>query len=280
MSAALVDKGITLTEVRDRLARQGHPVSLTALSYWRSGHRLPERQSSLDAIPALEAAIGVDSGTLAKLVVGPSARRLGRVESFDGLLDYPVADPATGAAFTGEGDVSRVSTQVTIVIGEHREIVSTTARRLVVANRDGAEGFTVFMGVDENADVGDLKIRALAGCEIRDDRRLAKNVRSVWLRFPQPLKQGESAMTETVVTQDDGAPLDLDTDYEVAAEQRLEEILIWVRFAPAEVPRRCWVYFSERGMSHEWPVEVDATASVHYRQRDFGPGAIGIRWAW
>lgn len=279
MSAAMKHAAITLTDLRDQLAAHGHPISLTALSYWRSGLRLPERQASLDALPTLESLLGVEPGELARLVAGPAARRLGRVTPFDGLLDYPVMDPVAGEDFHGESDVSRISTQVTVQVGADGGVSATRVRRLVIANRDGVEGITVFMGTDEERGMGDYRFRAVAGCSIYEDRPSANNVRRVQLRFPRPLKLGESALTEVEVTTAADAPIDRTDDYELVAEQRLEEALIWVNFDPGAPPSRCWLYFSERGLKHEWQVEIDAP-SVHYRQRDFGPGALGIRWEW
>lgn len=280
MSAAIDQKQVTLTELRGRLAARGHTISLTSLSYWRSGKRVPERQSSVDAIPDLESLLGLEPGTLAKLVVGPSARRVGQVERFDRLLDHPLTDPIAGQSFTSEGDVSRVSTQMTVRVGSQREVLWTRMRRVVVANRDGVEGFTVFQGSDSADDLDAYRFHAVAGCTVHAVEEPARNLRRVELRFPRPLMLGESAITEVEVTQAEGAPLELDTDYRIAAEQRLEEALVWVQFEPDVVPSKCWVHFTERGLKHSWPVDLDGTNSVHYRQRDFGPGTLGIRWEW
>lgn len=280
MSAAMARAGITLTELRDRLVSKGHPISLTALSYWRSGLRLPERRASLDAIPVLEVLLELEPGALARLVAGPTARRVGRVERFDALIDYPVRDPGDGEAFRGENDVSRVSTQVTLQLGVDRVIRTARMRRLVVANRDGVEGLTVFLSTNEETGSNAYRFRAIAGCTIHEDYQPAQNVRSVQLRFPRPLMLGESALTEVEVTIAEDAAIDIVSDYEVIAEQRLEEILLWVNFDPDALPRRCWVYFEESGLKHEWPVDIEGAPSVHYRQRDFGPGGLGVRWEW
>lgn len=280
LSEALALKRIPLSELRERLHSRGHPISLTALSYWRSGQRLPERRASLEALPALESILDLAAGSLSKLVPGPAARRLGHVERFDDLLDYPVRDPEDADGLRGESDISRIMTHVTIHVGRQREILRARMRRLVVANRDGADGFTIFMATDAEIGADPMRFEALAGCTVHEDHQPARNVRRVHLRFPRPLMRGESALTEVEATHAREAGLDLTDDYEIVAEQRLEEALLWVTFDPAAVPRRCWVYFSEDGLRHEWPVDLDGTFSVHYRQRDFGPGGLGIRWEW
>lgn len=280
LSAALAHKQIPLSELRDQLISRGHSISLTALSYWRSGQRLPERRPSLDALPALESILDLAAGSLSKLVPGPVARRLGHVERFDRLLDYPVQDPQVDSSLLGESDISRVMTHVSVRVGPQREILWARMRRLVVANRDGVEGFTIFMATDADTGAEPIRFEALAGCTVHEDHQPAHNVRRVNLRFPRPLMLGESALTEVETTQVHEVGLDLTDDYEILAEQRLEEALIWVTFDPDAVPPRCWVYFSEAGLKHEWPVDLDGTFSVHYRQRDFGPGGLGIRWEW
>jgi len=279
MADAMEQRRLTLTAVRDRLAARGHGVSLATLSYWRSGRRQPERISSLEALPELEDLLGLSTGTLSNLVVDPTGRRVGRVAPFADIVGYPVVAPVAETP-VGEGDLSRVATQVTIDVGPLREIQRVGVRRLVVANRDGVDGLTVFMGSDADGDVSGNVVRAVAGCTIDEVRDLASNVRSTRLLFTRPLVLGESSLTEVEVTQAPGAGLMLENDYEIVAEQQLEEAQIWVRFDSAVLPARCWVYLTEGGQLHEWPVELAGADAVHHRQRDFGPGTVGVRWEW
>lgn len=279
LNAALEQKRITLTRLRDELARRGHPLPLGALSYWRSGMRLPERRSSLDAIPELESLLGLEPGALARLLPSPATRRIGQVERFDSLIDYPVQTSSADAALVSENEISRISTQVVLVVGASRRVLSTTTRRLIVAERDGVESMTTFRGTNILNDDGSYRFRAIAGCSIGEVRRSAENVHSVQLVFPQPLMRGESVLTEVEVSGDDVADDPID-DYKLAAEQRLEEATVWVRFDESAIPSRCWVYFHEAGLRHEWPVDIAGTGSVHYRLRDFGPGGLGVRWEW
>ena len=280
ITSALSHAGVGLTELRDRLTAKGHPISLTTLSYWRSGQRLPERPSSLEALAAVEAILGLAPGALARLVPGSAARRIGHVERFDRIMAPPVIEPKDETTFLGESDVSRVSTQVTIDVGRHRQVDKYTVRRLFVANRDGADGVTVFLGTDEESGAEAVQFRAIAGCTIEEMVQPAKKVRRVRLLFPRPLRLGESALTEVEITHSDEYDLGLVDDYSILAEQRLEEALVWVNFDPESVPAKCWMYFEERGLKHEWPVDLTDTTGVHQRQRDFGPGEVGIRWEW
>lgn len=277
---ALERKQMTLTELRAQLKQRGHVLSLTTLSFWRSGQRMPERESSLQAIPVLEELLGLSAGALGRYVSGPVARRIGHAEAFDRLIDYPIEEMATDARFKGENDITRLVTHATLTVGRDRQVRSTRMRRVVMANRDGVEGYSVFLGTNETQGAESYRFEAIAGCTIHEDVHPARNVRQVHLRFPRPLQSGESTITEVEVTHAADPEIDIVDDYEIVAEQKLEEILLWVRFDEQAIPNRCWIYFSEGDLKHEWPVDVDGTFSVHYRQRDFGPGALGIRWAW
>ena len=54
LRAAIDARDVSLVWLRDRLADLGSPVSLTTLSYWRTGRRHPEGAGSLAAIAAIE----------------------------------------------------------------------------------------------------------------------------------------------------------------------------------------------------------------------------------
>jgi len=270
--AAVRRRGVSLSQMRDRLADRGHPISLTALYYWRSGQREPERTASLEALPELESLLGLEVGALSRCLSGRLSRRVGAVESFDSLL----GDPATAVA-VGEDDVARVSSHLVVDVGDQGEIVRARLRQLVVADRDGVDGVTLFVGPDVGTQENAVVIEPVAGCTVEETRDLENGIRGSRLIFERPLARGESALTEIEAR---AVGLDLETDYALAAEQRLEEVLVWVRFHPDRIPSRVWIYFSEGGLRHDWPVDLNGGHSVHYRQTAFGPGSLGARWEW
>ncbi len=280
LRVAMERNQLTLGEVRDRLAHKGHSVSITALSYWRAGRREPARPASFEAVIELETILDLLPGSLTQLLSGRSARRARRIEPFDRIVDYPMLDPVAGTTTDGDPDITRLATHVTVDIGPHHEIARTHVRRLVVANRDGVDGLTVFTGTDEDGGIDDNIYCAVAGCTVAEVRDVARNVRTVRLQPSRPLRNGESWLSEVEVTQREGAGLHLATAYEIVAQQRLEEATVWIRFDPDAVPTRSWMFFSEAGLTHQWRADTVETASVHHRQRDFGPGFLGISWEW
>ena len=54
LRAAIDARGVSLVWLRDRLADLDNPVSVAALSYWRSGRRRPDSGESLAAVRAIE----------------------------------------------------------------------------------------------------------------------------------------------------------------------------------------------------------------------------------
>jgi hypothetical protein len=272
LGAAMERRGVTLTHLRDRLADRGHPVSLTALSYWRSGQREPEREASLEAIPELEAILGLQEGALSRRLSGRMRRRVGAVEPFDALLGDPAVD-----AVIGEEDVCRVSSHLVVDVGAQGEIVRARVRQVVVADREGVDGVTLFVGPDVGTQENTVVMTPVAGCTIEETHDMENGIPGSRLVFERPLALGESTITEIEAR---AVGLDLETDYALAAEQRLEEALVWVRFHPDRLPTRCWVYFAEGGLSHAWPADLAGGRSVHYRQTAFGPGYLGVRWEW
>ena len=269
---ALERRRFSLTRLRDLLASRGHQVSLTTLSYWRSGQREPARSASIEALPEIEALLGLESGDLSQRLSASLSRRAGAVEPFDELL----GDPAVEAVI-GEEDVCRVSSHLVVDVGRLGEIVRARVRQVVVADRGGVDGVSLFVGPDAGTENNKVILRAVAGCTIEETYDMANSIRGARLVFERPLGLGETAITEIEARTED---LDLETDYALAAEQRLEEALVWVRFHPERVPARCWVYFREGTLQHAWPIDMEGRRSVHYRQTSFGPGYLGARWEW
>lgn len=74
LRAAIKASGLGLDRIQQRLRRRGIPVSVTALSYWQSGKRQPERARSISAIHALEEILQRPPGSLVRLLQPPRPR--------------------------------------------------------------------------------------------------------------------------------------------------------------------------------------------------------------
>src|SRR5262245_19537372 len=74
LRAAIRASGLSLDRIQYRLRARGLTISVTALSYWQSGRRRPERPESLSALKHLEEVLGVESGSLTALLGPPRPR--------------------------------------------------------------------------------------------------------------------------------------------------------------------------------------------------------------
>ncbi|NIJ13132.1 hypothetical protein FHU38_003476 [Saccharomonospora amisosensis] len=74
LRTAIATSGLSLDRIQARLHARGVSVSVTALSYWQSGKRQPERQNSLFAVRALEDILQLPAGSLLSLLPPPRPR--------------------------------------------------------------------------------------------------------------------------------------------------------------------------------------------------------------
>lgn len=74
LRAAIKASGLGLDRIQARLRRRGIPISVTALSYWQSGKRQPERARSISAVHALEEILERPAGSLVRLLQPPRPR--------------------------------------------------------------------------------------------------------------------------------------------------------------------------------------------------------------
>ncbi|GAA1746047.1 hypothetical protein [Aeromicrobium alkaliterrae] len=270
LDEAIRGRRMTLQQVRERLLAVGHPISLASLSYWRAGLREPERRRSLEAVPELERVLGLGEGALSGRLVRGGAQL---PRPFDELVGEPTVE-----SLVGESDVDRVVFQMTVDVGPAREVQRARLLQIFVARRAGVEGVTIFAGPDKGTQDNDVVLRAVSGCSVQNATRLGNGIIGTTITFERPLSEGEAVVTECEAVVD-GRP-DLETEYGLVAEQRLEEAMIWVRFHPDCLPARAWVWFDEDGLQHAWPAALDGATGLHYRQTDFGPGSLGARWEW
>lgn len=270
LDEALRRRAMSLTQLRDALTEVGHPVSLATLSYWRAGLREPERRRSLEAVPEIERLLGLPAGRLSAHV---HRRGEPRPQAFDRLVGRPMSE-----GLVGEGDVDRTLFHLVVDVGPDRAIVRAQVRQMFVARRAGVKGVTIFVGPDDGTEDNSAVLRPLAGCTIGELRDVEHGITATRLQFERALVAGEAVMAEYEVLTLDGP--DLETEYGLVAEQRLEEAMVWIRFHPDCLPARSWVWFDEDDLRHAWPVDMAGSTGLSYRQLAFGPGSLGARWEW
>jgi hypothetical protein len=120
LRSAIADRAVSLVWLRDRLAERGNPVSLTTLSYWRSGRRNPEGVGSLAAIAEIEDLLDLPPEHLTSRLGPP--RRVGPlaapVPPFEARPVSDAAEETTSALGAPYGVFREVSTQVVADVDE------------------------------------------------------------------------------------------------------------------------------------------------------------------
>jgi transcriptional regulator with XRE-family HTH domain len=283
LSRALEERGLSMVALQRRLGDRGHAVSVSALSYWRSGQRLPEKPASLDAVREIEVILGLDPGTLTGRI-GPSRRpgpRPPQVEdghSAPAEVGVPEALRELGLGDLGQ-DMRGVAVQVTLDVDAEGQMTRQTVRTLLRATTEGAQRwFHVIFTEQELAEP--LVLAEVTGVEVGKSYVRSEVGLFVWeLVLARPLAVGETALIETRTELVDLG--NKDTSYFHHLDRRTPAMLIWVRFDPSAAPRRCVQTLQELdGTAVDTPMELGGLNTAHVAARSFGPGRIGLTWEW
>jgi hypothetical protein len=277
---ALSRRGVSLAWLHQRLVESGHPVSPAALSYWRSGRSQPERGTSRDALVEIEHLLRVTPGELLSRL-GPS-RRPGPRPAERTLRDLFAENPGMERAlgelgFEGLYDelIEQVRHLVMDVDAEGR-ISRVQVRAVMQARRDGARRTPLVMTTDERGHApGFLPV---AGCAIGASTVDAESgVYAAELLLDRALAKGETSPYELAI---EPAEPFTETWMDHYAARRLTELLVWVRFDPAQLPSHVERYTVDGGQERSEALELGDGASAHALARGFGPGVLGLRWVW
>jgi hypothetical protein len=280
--AALSERGVTLAHLHRRLAQLGSPVSVATLSYWRSGHRHPERSTSLAAVDVLEELLGLPVGGLAAHLApvrrpGPPGRQV-PIEELTGHeaavrtalahLDFDSAhDELAEDAIALSLDVDAQ--------GRARRMSALVRWR---ALQEGARRAAVVMTLD-HPDEAPPRLVPRAGVEAgRSWSDPDHQVHVSELLLERPLAHGDAGFGEYEVVVD-GRPR---TSRSLAyyAPRRVSQVLVWARFEREALPRRFEAFDVVDGEETVEPMDIGTGRTVHRRTGQYGPGTLGIRWEW
>jgi hypothetical protein len=277
---ALAQRGVSLAWLHQRLVERGHPVSPAALSYWRSGRSQPERGTSRDALVEVERLLRVAPGALTSQL-GPSRRpgpRPGERGTRELLADRPGVQKALAElGFEGLYDeLTEFLRHVVVDVDADGRVVAFELRAAMQARHDGARRTPNFLTTDDGA--APPRFIPVAGCRLgRTSVDPETRVFAVELVLDRPLAKDEIGLYELRVELPEPS---LDPSYHHFAARRMAELLLWVRFDPARLPRRVERRIeTEEGDSVE-EVPLGSGTSAHALARSFGPGLLGLRWTW
>lgn len=288
LRAAIATSGLSLDRIQARLRARGVVVSVTALSYWQSGKRQPERQSSLSAVRTLEEILDVPVGSLLGLLPPPrprggGSRRQAGVEpmSFPREVLQPLLDKVGAPhALERQHPLKLVGLHDLCEIAADGGQRSVTARAVFQAGSDGQDRWLLVYTQDDPA-AGPPELHAVRNCRIgRAEVDAAHGLVVAELVFDQPINRGETHLIEYTLT-NSGPPYPecRNTHYR-EFRRPVREYLLEVRFARGTAPERCWQYSrnGSTGTLARRRLKLDGGDGVHAVALDFGPGVFGIDW--
>lgn len=275
LRAAIEARGVSLVWLRDRLAELGSPVSLTTLSYWRTGRRHPEGASSLAAIAAIEELLHVPPAHLTS-ALAPS-RRTGPLPSPEVPLDDAVRaateETLQALAAAPLSAIRDVSTQVVADVDEHGHIHRRETRILVQAT-SGTVRELPWVEVAAVPTTSVPVFSQVVGAQVvRTHRHPSGLVNGFVFELERPLTAPDAAIFEWVADIDEDYPHESNVAHFVTRPAR--ETVIWVRFHPEALPTWCE---ETTGDDEPRSIAVAPGHTVHAVRSRFGPGVLMVRW--
>ncbi|SFW71719.1 hypothetical protein [Amycolatopsis australiensis] len=286
LRAAIATSGLSLDRIQARLRARGVVVSVTALSYWQSGKRQPERQSSLSAVRTLEEILDVPAGSLLGLLPPPrprggaGKRQAGEPMTFPRETLQPLLDKVGAPdALDRQHPLKLVGLHDLCEIAGDGGQRAVTARAVFQAGADGQDRWLLVYTQDDPA-AGPPELHAVRNCRVgRAEVDEAHGLIVAELVFDRPIDRGETHLIEYTLTNGGPPYPECRNTYYREFRRPVREYLLEVRFDPGTAPDRCWQYADgATGARTRRPLKLDGGDGVHAVALDFGPGVFGIDW--
>lgn len=278
LDRAIRDRKTTLSHLARQLEALGTPISVGALSYWRSGQRRPEGGTSLEVLNHLEDLLDLTPGELTERR-GPSRRTTpDHCEHFDELIGLggSLHSVLEAIGFDHTDDLITTGGAVTVDVGPDRKAQRTTNRIHWRARRDGTKRTPTYLQMDTPGSPIPA-IKAVSGCTVGEGCYDPQTGIVAWeLILERTLNRGETAITEVDLQIEENEDV---LFYNCVAERRISEGVLWVRFAPDALPQQVVAFQDVEAGTTSETVPLIGT-SVHHMVHNFGPGSFGLRWDW
>ncbi|PXY21930.1 hypothetical protein [Prauserella flavalba] len=274
LRGAISTSGLGLDRIQARLQEHGITVSVTALSYWQSGKRQPERQSSISAVRALEQILELPSGALLGLLPPPrprgtsSSRRraedTARPLTLDAHSDITLVGLHDRCEISADGGQSAVTATAVFKAGADGQ-----DRWLLAYRQDGSGERAPALKPLRNCSIGRVEVDADAGLTLAE------------LLFGHPIDTGETYLVEYALRYHHAPGPESHKAHFREFWHPIPEYLLEVHFGMGATPSQCWQYArpEDTEEAESRALKIDEGNSVHAIALDFGPGVFGIGWA-
>ncbi|PWK86191.1 hypothetical protein C8D88_105234 [Lentzea atacamensis] len=264
LRVAIQVRGLSLERLQHRLKVRGTPISVTALSYWQSGRRRPERPESLMALAQLEDVLGLPEAALSRLLGPPRPRGRSRRRE----LSARTAWDGSGLVLTAQHDRVDVAPCGGVRAVRSRQVLQATAAgvdRWILCQETGSS---------------QPALTAVRACRVgRVARERTNGVLVAELLFDEPISPGETAAIEYELIYPH--PTVEHTHFRRFAE-RVHDYVLEIKFPAESPPASCEQFASGPAGTEMYggarPAPVDSWGYAHAAALDFGPGLYGMRW--
>jgi transcriptional regulator with XRE-family HTH domain len=289
LRAAIRASGLTLDRIQYRLRARGLTISVTALSYWQSGRRRPERPESLSVLKHLEEVLGVESGSLTALLGPPRPR--GRAQRppaaipIESLWDNreQLAPLLSRMDLASDTSLTRISQHDRVEVTSDRGVRSVRVRQVLRAEHDGADRW---ISVYDVAAQGNPlpRIVSLQSCQLgRVAEDPVAGLIVTELLFDRPLARGETVIMEYEVVAPGPPYARSDDTFCRKFRLPVRDYVVEMWFDPGDPPAYCHQVAApaeETETSARRDMAIDGAGRTHAVVLGFGPGTFAVEWGW
>ncbi|MFD5828888.1 helix-turn-helix domain-containing protein [Lentzea sp. NPDC060358] len=266
LRVAIQVRGLSLERLQHRLKVRGAPISVTALSYWQSGRRRPERPESMRALAHLEDVLGLPEAALSRLLGPPRPRGRSRRREESARTPWD----GSGLELTAQHDRVDVAPCGGVRGVRSRQVMRAKAGsvdRWILCHETGTA-----QGTPQPA------LSAVRSCRVgRVARERTGGVLVAELVFDEPISAGESIAIEYELIYPH--PTVEHTHFRRFSEP-VHDYVLEIEFT-AE-PASCEQFASGPAGAELCggvrPAALDDRGRAHAAATDFGPGLYGMRW--
>ncbi|MCE7010549.1 helix-turn-helix domain-containing protein [Kibdelosporangium philippinense] len=289
LRAAIRASGLSLDRIQYRLRARGLTISVTALSYWQSGRRRPERPESMSALKHLEEVLGVESGSLTALLGPPRprgrAQRTPAAIPIEALWDNreQLAPLLARMDLASDTSLTRISQHDRVEIAGDRGERSVRVRQVLRAEHDGADRW---ISVYDVAKPGNPlpRIVPLQSCRLgRVAKDPAAGLIVSELLFDRPLSRGETVIMEYEVAMSGPPYARGDDSFCRKFRLPVRDYVVEMRFDPTDLPAFCHQVSTpadDPDAATRRDLVVDSAGRTHAVVLGFGPGTFTVEWGW